>query len=68
MFNLLNSPIENETLSAWAKITDDLAKVAIIATPAIIYSENTLFYKISNLSLLIIFTYFMLSIGRILRK
>ncbi len=36
MFNLFRSPIEKSSLSAWSKLTDDIAKVAILAMPVIL--------------------------------
>ena len=33
MLNLLKRPIEVETLDTWAKILEDMAKVAILAIP-----------------------------------
>lgn len=39
-FNLLKRPTEPETLDAWAKILEDIAKVAILALPVIIYQRR----------------------------
>lgn len=68
MFNLFRSPVEKSSLSAWSKLTDDIAKVAILAMPVILYGEYSLAFKGANTALLLIITYFCLVIGRELRR
>lgn len=68
MFNLIKSPIENDTLSAWAKITDDIAKIAFLAIPAIIYGEYSILFKTMNVIALSIGSYLFLLVGRMLRQ
>ncbi|AOF53238.1 hypothetical protein BKG91_06585 [Rodentibacter caecimuris] len=68
MFNLFQSPIEKSSLSAWSKLTDDIAKVAILAMPVILYSEHSLAFKGMNIAFLIAIAYFCLVIGRFFRQ
>ncbi|NBI42746.1 hypothetical protein GVX76_04460 [[Haemophilus] felis] len=35
--NIFKRPIETETLNAWAKWLEDLAKICIVALPIVIY-------------------------------
>lgn len=67
-FNLFNVPLEPDTLDAWLKILDDIAKVAILALPVLVYGQGTLLFKIINTILLIVLTYICLKFGRSLRK
>ncbi|MFA9489562.1 MULTISPECIES: hypothetical protein [Mannheimia] len=68
MFNLFKRPIETETIDAWAKIADDIAKVAILAIPVMLYGNETAVIKIINSFLLLIGAYFSLLISRHLRR
>lgn len=68
MFNLFRSPVEKSSLSAWSKLTDDIAKVAILAMPVILYSEHSLAFKGMNIAFLLIITYVFLAMGREFRK
>ena len=45
MFNLFKLPIEKGSLEAWSKLSDDVAKVAILAVPVILYGEQALSLK-----------------------
>lgn len=68
MFNLFKVPLEPETLEAWLKTLDDIAKVAILALPVLIYGQGSLAFKISNLILLVVLIYLFLMIGRLFRR
>ncbi|QIM62886.1 hypothetical protein A1D29_06070 [Pasteurellaceae bacterium Orientalotternb1] len=68
MWNIFKRPIEFETLDAWAKISDDIAKVAILAIPVMLYGNETVLMKILNSIFLLIGAYFWLFISRYLRK
>lgn len=67
-FNLFNVPLEPDTLDAWLKILDDIAKVAILALPVVLYGDRTLVFKSYNSALLVIIIYCCLLVGRMLRK
>ncbi|NBH75913.1 hypothetical protein [Rodentibacter pneumotropicus] len=68
MFNLFRSPIEKSSLSAWSKLTDDIAKVAILAMPVILYGGNSLAFKGANIAFLLIIAYIFLVMGRFFRQ
>lgn len=68
MFNLFKLPIEKASLDAWAKLADDVAKVAILAMPVILYGEQFPLLKLFNISALLIITYATLTIGRVFRQ
>lgn len=36
MLNLFKQPMETTTFEAWAKMSDDIAKVAILAVPVML--------------------------------
>lgn len=68
MFNLFKRPIETETIDAWSKIADDIAKVAILAIPVMLYGNETVLMKSLNSLLLLTGAYFSLLISRHLRR
>ncbi|MEG9490589.1 hypothetical protein QMO40_09360 [Mannheimia bovis] len=68
MWNLFKTPIEKGSFESWAKISDDIAKVAILAIPVILYGNDATSAKVFNITMLIIFTYFFLSGGRLFRR
>lgn len=68
MFNLFKLPIEKASLESWAKLTDDVAKVAILAMPVILYGEQFPLFKLLNIGALLIITYATLTIGRVFRQ
>lgn len=68
MLNLFKRPIEKDTLDDWAKIATDIAKVAIIAIPVILYGNDPLYLKLTNTVLLSIGVYASLQSGRIIRQ
>lgn len=68
MFNVFGSPFETSTLEAWAKMADDIAKVAILALPVMLYGNDPNSLKILNSFLLIVGVYSGLFIGRYLRR
>ena len=63
MLNLFKLPIEKSSLEAWSKLSDDVAKVAILARPVILYGEQPLFLKGLNISFLLIIAYACLVMG-----
>lgn len=68
MLNLFRSPIEKETLEDWGKLCLDIAKVAILAIPVMIYGKDPVTLKLFNISLLAFFAYISLLISRALRQ
>jgi len=40
MYNLFRKPIEKTSFESWAKVSDDIAKVAILACPVILYGKD----------------------------
>ncbi|MDO4698267.1 MAG: hypothetical protein Q4A60_06285 [Pasteurellaceae bacterium] len=66
--NLFKPPIEKDTLDDWAKIATDVAKVAILAIPVILYGNDPIALKLINTALLSITVYSGLTAGRFFRK
>lgn len=66
-FNLFKRPFERSTLKEWAKLSDDVGKVAIIAIPAMIFSDYELIVKIINIIGLSAVAYSFLLIARNIR-
>lgn len=67
MLNLFRSPIEKETLEDWGKLCLDIAKVAILAIPVMIYSKDPIAQKLFNISLLTLSAYSCLIATRVIR-
>ena len=68
MFNIFKRPLHIESLESWCKILDDVAKIAVVAIPVIIYADKPLTYRIMNGILLLICAYFSLASANALRK
>lgn len=68
MLNLLKQPMEPTTFEAWAKMTDDIAKVAILAVPVMLYNNDPVILKVWNLLLLILGSYLFLCGGKFFRR
>ncbi|MGV6989610.1 hypothetical protein ACWA5Z_12100 [Testudinibacter sp. P80/BLE/0925] len=68
MFNLIQRPIERTTLEAWAKMSDDIAKVAILAVPVMLLDSSVISLKVINGISLIFSAYAFLCGGRFIRK
>ncbi|ATW42506.1 hypothetical protein Q7469_03310 [Glaesserella parasuis] len=68
MLNIFTKPFEQETLDDWAKLSVDIAKVAILAIPVILYGKDILLIKFINIFLLSCGIYSALIAGRKLRK
>ncbi len=68
MLNLFKRPIEPDTLDAWAKIIEDIAKVAILAIPVVIFGQGEAAFKAWSTVALIVVTYFFLLGGRFFRQ
>lgn len=49
MLNLFQKPFETKTLDVWAKMSDDVAKVAVLGIPVVIYmKDNAIWVKVLN--------------------
>ncbi|WP_439257607.1 hypothetical protein [Lonepinella sp. BR2271] len=68
MLNLFDKPYEKETLEDWAKLSIDIARVAILAVPVILYREDPMNIKIFNSIVLGVAFYVGLYSGRKFRK
>ncbi|MCI5764284.1 MAG: hypothetical protein SPH84_01240 [Actinobacillus porcinus] len=68
MFRLFKPPFEISTLEAWSKLSDDIAKVAILAIPVMLYSNYGLGFRMFNIALLSVVTLAFLTIGRHFRQ
>lgn len=68
MFNIFKRPFEKSSQEAWAKMSDDIAKVAILALPVMLYGKEPVYLKIINSILLLIGIYSALFIGRFIRR
>lgn len=68
MWNLFRKPIETETLDGWAKMAEDIAKVAFLAIPVTLYGNDALHIKIINVSALLLGVYGFLICSRVARK
>ncbi|WP_273382563.1 hypothetical protein [Actinobacillus porcinus] len=68
MFNLFKRPIEKETLDDWAKIANDIAKVAMLAVPVVLIGDELVINKIIKVVSLLVATYASLQSGRIIRR
>lgn len=68
MLRLFKPPFEVSTLEAWSKMSDDIAKVAILAIPVMLYSNYTLGFRIFNIIMLIVIILTFLTMGRFLRQ
>lgn len=67
MYNLFHKPIEKTSFESWAKVSDDIAIVAILACPVILYGKDLVYWKLINLFLLSLSIYLFLVVGRIFR-
>lgn len=67
MFNLFKRPIAKSNFEAWAKISDDIAKVAILAIPVMLYGKDPIYIKLLNTALLATASYLFLLGGRLFR-
>ncbi|MFZ7156077.1 hypothetical protein ACLS0M_05065 [Avibacterium avium] len=68
MLNIFKKPYEKGTLAAWAKISDDIAKVVFFAIPVMIYGNDSLPIKLLNIALLTIGIYLFILAGRLCRR
>ncbi|WP_131975599.1 hypothetical protein [Cricetibacter osteomyelitidis] len=68
MLKLFSPPIKKETAESWAKILDDIAKVALLAVPVIIYGETGVVHKLTSMVLLILVIYYALMLSKIIRN
>lgn len=68
MFEVFKKPLCIENLESWAKNLDDIAKVAIISIPVVLYGDATILSKVISISLLSIFSYIFIVVAALLRK
>lgn len=68
MLSIFKRPVEKETLDDWAKISVDVAKVAILAIPVILFGKAPTLAKLINSGLLVLSIYIFLTLGRKLRQ
>ncbi|HHW7568874.1 hypothetical protein ACJ7Z2_07480 [Mannheimia glucosida] len=68
MLSIFKTPVEKETLDDWAKISVDVAKVAILAIPVILFGKEPTLIKLTNSALLVLSIYVFLTLGRKLRQ
>lgn len=68
MLSIFKRPVEKETLDDWAKISVDMAKVAILAIPVILFGKEPTLAKLINSTLLVLSIYIFLTLGRKLRQ
>lgn len=68
MLNAFKKPFEKETLDAWAKMADDVAKVAFLAIPVVLYGKESVLFKGIHATLLFVGAYLMILSGRLVRK
>ncbi len=66
--NLWHRPIERATLEAWARCAEDVAKVALLALPIVLYGGYPLGVKALNMGLLVLIAYLGLLFGKHLRQ
>ncbi|MGO3859774.1 hypothetical protein AB8Q18_07250 [Neisseriaceae bacterium CLB008] len=67
-FNLLKPPFEVDTLNAWAHFIEDIAKVALIALPVVLYGDSSNIAKSLNAILLLFISYGSLLLSRRIRQ
>lgn len=60
--------MHKESLASWCKMLDDIAKVAILAVPVILYESYPLDAKIIRCSFLVVGAYFCLLGSDLLRR
>ncbi|MDH2997488.1 hypothetical protein A1D22_07105 [Pasteurellaceae bacterium LFhippo2] len=68
MLNIFKRPVEKASIEAWSKMTDDVAKVALLTIPVILYSKEDLGFKLLNILALFLVIYFFIIIGRFCRR
>lgn len=68
MLNLFKKPIKKSSFEAWAKLMDDIAKVAILAIPVILYGEYPILMKFIHSTTLFLVIYFLLATARLFRE
>ncbi|MDO4697840.1 MAG: hypothetical protein Q4A60_04095 [Pasteurellaceae bacterium] len=68
LFNPFKQPFDNETLESWSKNLDDIAKIALVAMPVLIYGQYGLLFKFINFALLCITILSSLGVSRHLRS
>lgn len=68
MLDLFHKPINIESLDSWAKNLDEIARIAILAMPVVIYGSDVTSFKIMNIVLLASCSYSCLYLANFLRK
>lgn len=68
MLNIFQRPIEPETVDSWAKWLEDLAKVAVVAIPVVVYGDYGTTFKIMNTLLLTLSSYSFMLVAKLIRQ
>lgn len=68
MLALFKRPFHKESLDSWSKNLDDIARVAILAVPVVIYSNDAIVYKVFNIIFLAVFAFCSVSCADFIRK
>lgn len=68
MLSVFQKPFHKESLDSWCKTFDDISKISILTIPVVLYSSNSIFYKISSTILLLICTYSLVYSADFIRK
>lgn len=66
--NIFKRPLHKDSLDSWCNILDDVAKVAILAIPVVLYNEILLTYKVANSAFLACSAYLCLFCADFMRK
>lgn len=68
MLDLFHKPINIESLDSWAKNLDEIARIAILAMPVVIYGSDVTSFKAMNIVFLIFSCYFSVYLANLLRN
>lgn len=68
MLNIFKAPFDNDTLDDWAKMSIDIAKVAILAIPVILFNNEPILLKVIKTVFLVVGAYSGLIVHRQLKR
>lgn len=68
MFKPFKRPINMESLNSWAKNLDEIARIAILASPVVVYSPYEIGLKVLNMMFLVLFSYFCVYLADFIRR
>lgn len=68
MLNIFKRPLHKDSLDSWCKMLDDIAKVAILAVPVVLYGTYPISYKVMNVVFLAVCAYSCLLSSDFMRK